>query len=588
MGDKASAEGVVKAALYASFFLSARTPGLTLDELVTILTSLGFQRGEASDAVTQVKDLRDAEFVDGRLCLNDSALELHLGFVHGFTPDPRNPKAFAFVQKWILAMAKEKSIRQTRFGRTEVLTPALDAGFLERDVDCALEVLVRKRFLAREDGDMFAAQDPLRTYTIIGEQIDDRPQPWAAMSLVLPLVEKAIESRSPAAKAGSLMASLASLKLRRPTHVHTEEVLLWIVRRFADTLKPVLLEDVELAFAASVGARAIAHRLAEAEFLRTVNASAAVPTVLGVALEPSWFAEPLMLLDTALANAARLRRQKASSASLFGATGLIDVNGVSESVRETVELLAPTLRPMVAYTASSRAELNDLVRDHDSLVKFLEFKAASSNTRPSAEPTTTKAGHVSTDDEIQSLAILFLDVAGWSKLGTESIRRFVSVSLPKIEEKLAKAKMKNSWGDAVVATFGTETEAANSALEIRDFFVRATDDQLPSGLQVRIGLHRGQVLYLNNPVRRERDIFGNAVHVAARLEPVTPAGAVYCTREFAQALLDVAGTGPKAHAMGKIEFPKGFGTYEVFAVTWNNEKPPAPEVDNEYRLTPNP
>jgi len=183
-------------------------------------------------------------------------------------------------------------------------------------------------------------------------------------------------------------------------------------------------------------------------------------------------------------------------------------------------------------------------------------------------------------DDIRSVAIMFLDAVGWSKLEAADIKKFVTRMFPEIQKLLVSAQDRNTWGDAVVATFASETEAAKVALAIRDLFQASGDEVLPSGLTVRIALHRGQVMHLENVVRGTKDIFGHAVHVAARLESVTAAGQVFCTAEVARALLDVQGLGPRAHRLGQIAFPKGFGTHEVFVVTRNNE--PAPHVAFEF------
>ena len=179
-------------------------------------------------------------------------------------------------------------------------------------------------------------------------------------------------------------------------------------------------------------------------------------------------------------------------------------------------------------------------------------------------------------DDIRSVAIMFLDAVGWSKLEAADIKKFVTQMLPKINVHLSSALNRNTWGDAVVATFAHDTEAANAALNIRDLFHAAGDDILPRGLSVRIALHHGQVMHLHNAVRDSKDIFGHAVHVAARLEPVTAPGQVFCTAEVANALRDLRGMGPRAHPVGKINLPKGFGTLEAFVVTRNNE--PVPHV----------
>lgn len=144
-----------------------------------------------------------------------------------------------------------------------------------------------------------------------------------------------------------------------------------------------------------------------------------------------------------------------------------------------------------------------------------------------------------------------MDVSGWSKLTSVDIYRYVTDALPKLNVFLIKnqADFSNTWGDAIVATFNSAKNAAECALEIRDQFRRGTQlDGISNGLTCRLSLHQGEVMLCENPVRRGKDIFGNAVHIAAHLEPATTPGQVFCTESFADALKEVSGLGPSATA----------------------------------------
>lgn len=194
-------------------------------------------------------------------------------------------------------------------------------------------------------------------------------------------------------------------------------------------------------------------------------------------------------------------------------------------------------------------------------------------TQSSAPPKGTMQPTCSTT----TLNILFMDLAGWSKLSTVQVTGYLQKALPKLADrvKVFHATHQNTWGDALVTTFGSAVDAANCALDIRDFFRRASEAEgVPKGLTPRVSLHVGEVILAYNPLVNREDTFGEAVHLAARLEPVTPHGQVYCTEEFAKSLKAVAGAGPVAHAMGEVDLPKAFGRVMVFAVTGPNEDPP--------------
>ena len=58
--------------------------------------------------------------------------------------------------------------------------------------------------------------------------------------------------------------------------------------------------------------------------------------------------------------------------------------------------------------------------------------------------------------------------------------------------------------------------------------------------------------------------------MAARLEPVTKPGAIFCTKDFADRLKEVQGLAPKAWSLGPLDLDKGFGRVEVFVLTGPN------------------
>ena len=175
--------------------------------------------------------------------------------------------------------------------------------------------------------------------------------------------------------------------------------------------------------------------------------------------------------------------------------------------------------------------------------------------------------------------ILFLDVVGWSGLESEQIESYVTRALPKINDILKEAEFKNTWGDAVVAAFNQPAQAAKAALRIRDMFVRG-EEGIAKGLAARIALHNGMVMVLPNAItENQKDIFGTAVHLAARLEPVTQSGRVYCTARFASLLKDVADTSIKTTFVRAVALPKNFGSEAAHEVSWIGETALSPMRD---------
>ena len=77
----------------------------------------------------------------------------------------------------------------------------------------------------------------------------------------------------------------------------------------------------------------------------------------------------------------------------------------------------------------------------------------------------------------------------------------------------------NAWGDAVIAEFDSVVEAVRCAVDVQD----ALGDRARTGvdgLQVRIGINLGDVVYRNG------DVYGEGVNHAARLEAIAPPGGI--------------------------------------------------------------
>jgi len=182
------------------------------------------------------------------------------------------------------------------------------------------------------------------------------------------------------------------------------------------------------------------------------------------------------------------------------------------------------------------------------------------------------------DLKTETLSILFMDLSGWSALRPPQITTYLEKALPKLDNLVRRhgAQHINTWGDALVVTFGSARAAAECALDVRDFFRRTPEAEgVPVGLSPRVALHVGEVINAYNPLIKRSDVFGHAVHLAARLEPVTTKGQVFCTKEFAAALEAIKGMGAAAYSVGEVRLPKDFGDVEVFAVVGPGEDPPA-------------
>ncbi|HEX4301012.1 MAG TPA: adenylate/guanylate cyclase domain-containing protein [Gammaproteobacteria bacterium] len=179
--------------------------------------------------------------------------------------------------------------------------------------------------------------------------------------------------------------------------------------------------------------------------------------------------------------------------------------------------------------------------------------------RASAPLTSPEAAH----REIKTM--LFADMVGFSRLQEADTPAFLVHFLGVIARVIAGSgampAFLNTWGDGLFMVFDEPAPAADFGLRLRDA-VRATQWRrhgLPEDTSIRIGMHAGPVFPAVDPIIGRRNFFGAHVNRAARIEPVTAAGAVYISEQLA-ALLAAAGAREFAcDYLGSMTLAKQYG-----------------------------
>lgn len=131
---------------------------------------------------------------------------------------------------------------------------------------------------------------------------------------------------------------------------------------------------------------------------------------------------------------------------------------------------------------------------------------------------------------IENLTIMFTDIVGFSEK-VSSLSRVESERLLKQHDRLLKKVIKRfcgviikSVGDSFLVVFRSPTDAVLCAMAMQDALWEINRGKSDSEMIiVRIALNTGEVLLKN------RDVYGEAVNIASRLESETPGGCIYLT-----------------------------------------------------------
>ncbi len=181
---------------------------------------------------------------------------------------------------------------------------------------------------------------------------------------------------------------------------------------------------------------------------------------------------------------------------------------------------------------------------------------------------------VETHQEGRVAAILFADVVGFSKLPNDpDVYQFFKVFLGEVASLLENPDhhtiVRNTWGDGLYLVFPGVRQAGRFALQLSRMVNETMwrDRGLSQDLNVRVAVHAGPLLKFVDPVTGQATLSGKHVTRAARMEPVTPPGLVYASREFA-ALAAAEGVQEFCcEPVGRLQLDKRAGLASLFVVT---------------------
>lgn len=167
-------------------------------------------------------------------------------------------------------------------------------------------------------------------------------------------------------------------------------------------------------------------------------------------------------------------------------------------------------------------------------------------------------------------AMLFGDIKGFSKLADEHLPLFHKHVMGAFAAVLRRHQddvwLRNTWGDAVYVVLSNVGAAAACALDLQDAMaaIDLEAERLPPHLALRLGGHVGPVFPTHDPVLEGPNFIGSHVSRTARIEPVTPPGAVYVTEPFAAALVLDGRREFACDYVGHMDAAKDYGRLRMY------------------------
>ncbi|MDP6134331.1 MAG: adenylate/guanylate cyclase domain-containing protein, partial [Candidatus Marinimicrobia bacterium] len=126
-------------------------------------------------------------------------------------------------------------------------------------------------------------------------------------------------------------------------------------------------------------------------------------------------------------------------------------------------------------------------------------------------------------------AIVFTDIVGFTNLSSKDEEGAYKLVVKQREIlKPIVEKHEGQWlkeeGDALLLSFPSTKEAVNCSIQIQEA-IKNVDD-----LILRIGIHQGDI------IQEDKDVFGDDVNIASRIEPFAAPGGIAVSQKIQQDL----------------------------------------------------
>jgi class 3 adenylate cyclase len=179
----------------------------------------------------------------------------------------------------------------------------------------------------------------------------------------------------------------------------------------------------------------------------------------------------------------------------------------------------------------------------------------------------------------QCYAVIFGDLPGFSQLPERYLPIFWKTVMRAIgdvlKDEIDALAFRNTWGDAIHFVVPDVRRAAEICLAVQRRLARIDGSRLGLGEAptMRIGAHYGPVFKGWDPVVAQPTYYGRALSRAARIEPITPPGAVYVTEAFAAILLLESRGEFTCTYVGEVTLAKGYGKFRMYDLKAEPRRP---------------